>query len=40
MFLAKVGLRCSVWASHCSVFSDCRAQALGTPASVAAALAQ
>ena len=35
MFLAKVGLRCSVWASHCSGFSGCRAQALGTWASVA-----
>ena len=36
---AKWGLLCcDAWASHCSDFSCCRAQALGTQASVVAAL--
>ena len=33
-------LHCGVWASHCGGFSRCRAQTLGTQASVVAAQAQ
>ena len=32
--MAALGLCCSAWASHCGGFSCCRAQALGTQASV------
>ena len=32
---AGVTLRCGAWASHCSAFSHCGAQAAGTWASVA-----
>ena len=35
LFLATLGLCCSARASHCGGFSCCRAQALGTRASVA-----
>ena len=37
LFLAALGLCCCVWASHCGGFSCCRAQALGTRASVVVA---
>ena len=37
LFLATLGLRCCMWASHCGGFSCCRARALGTWASVAVA---
>ena len=36
-FLAALGLRCCAQASHCSGFSCCGAQALGTQASVVVA---
>ena len=37
LFLAALGLRCGVRASHCGGFSCCGAQALGTWASVVVA---
>ena len=37
LFLAVLGLCCRAWASHCSGFSCCGAQALGVQASVAVA---
>ena len=35
LFLAALGLLCGVWASCCSSFSCCGAQALGAQVSVA-----
>ena len=37
LFLASLGLRCGVRASHCGGFSCCRARALGVWASVVVA---
>ena len=37
LFLAALGLCCGAWASHCSGFSCCGAQALGVWASVVVA---
>ena len=37
LFLAALGLRCGVRASHCGSFSCCGARALGARASVAVA---
>ena len=37
LWQAGATLRCSAWASHCGVFSFCRAQALGVQASVVVA---
>ena len=37
LFLAALGLRCYVWASHCGGFSCCGAWALGTWTSVVVA---
>ena len=37
MFLVALGLCCGAWASHCSGFSCCGAQALGTRTSVVVA---
>ena len=38
LFLVVLGLHCRTWSSHCGGFSSCRVQALGTRASVVAAL--
>ena len=34
LFLAALGLPCGAWAPHCSGFSCCTAQSLGTRVSV------